>query len=235
MKTSTLVTMVALTALGFAAPMTAGAAGFTNGSFETVAGGSNPAPGTFNTLFAGNTDITGWLVAAGNVDLVNGNYFAPDFIASDGQNSVDLNGSTQGTITQTFDTIAGTQYRVTFDLNSNVYDGNPNAIKNVLASAAGFSGVFGYPNALHPQGLGGPWQSHMFDFIATGASTTLSFQSLEASNCCYGAELDNVAVNPFAGGVPEPAAWMLMMVGFGGLGSVLRRRRAGLSVALARL
>jgi hypothetical protein len=33
-----------------------------------------------------------------------------------------------------------------------------------------------------------------------------------------------------AGGVPEPAAWAMMLVGFGGLGAVLRRRR---QVALA--
>lgn len=30
-----------------------------------------------------------------------------------------------------------------------------------------------------------------------------------------------------AGGVPEPAGWALMLVGFGGLGAALRRRRAG--------
>jgi hypothetical protein len=29
------------------------------------------------------------------------------------------------------------------------------------------------------------------------------------------------------GGVPEPATWALMLLGFGGLGAVLRRRRAG--------
>jgi hypothetical protein len=31
---------------------------------------------------------------------------------------------------------------------------------------------------------------------------------------------------PGVGGVPEPAAWALMLVGFGGLGAALRRRRA---------
>jgi hypothetical protein len=31
--------------------------------------------------------------------------------------------------------------------------------------------------------------------------------------------------NGFAGGVPEPTTWGLMLVGFGGLGAVLRRRR----------
>ena len=30
----------------------------------------------------------------------------------------------------------------------------------------------------------------------------------------------------FAGGVPEPATWTMMLVGFGGMGAALRRRRA---------
>ena len=33
------------------------------------------------------------------------------------------------------------------------------------------------------------------------------------------------------GGVPEPATWAMMLVGFGGLGSVLRRRRTRVSLA----
>jgi hypothetical protein len=32
-----------------------------------------------------------------------------------------------------------------------------------------------------------------------------------------------------SGGVPEPATWGLMLVGFGGMGALLRRRRAGLA------
>jgi hypothetical protein len=33
------------------------------------------------------------------------------------------------------------------------------------------------------------------------------------------------------GGVPEPAAWAMMLVGFGGLGALLRRRRSALALA----
>lgn len=36
-----------------------------------------------------------------------------------------------------------------------------------------------------------------------------------------------------AGGVPEPAAWAMMLVGFGGLGAVMRRRRTSASLAAA--
>ena len=36
-----------------------------------------------------------------------------------------------------------------------------------------------------------------------------------------------------AGGVPEPATWGLMIVGFGGIGAILRRRRAAGAMAAA--
>jgi choice-of-anchor C domain-containing protein len=196
------------------------AAAFTNGSFETITGGNNPASGTFSTLVAGNTSLTGWNITGGSIDVVNTNYFGPDFIASDGQNSVDLDGFSVGTIAQTFDTIIGNIYNVGFDLNANVYGGD--AIKRVLVSAGAFSNVFSYDSALHPIGSGGPWQSHGFSFTATGSSTTLTFQSLTAGGgCCWGAELDNVSV---AGAVPEPASWALMIAGFGLVGAAARRR-----------
>ncbi|MFL5294816.1 MAG: PEPxxWA-CTERM sorting domain-containing protein [Phenylobacterium sp.] len=39
------------------------------------------------------------------------------------------------------------------------------------------------------------------------------------------------AVTPPSNGVPEPATWAMMLVGFAGLGALLRRRRAGLAFA----
>ncbi|MDB5424847.1 MAG: hypothetical protein JWQ29_2263 [Phenylobacterium sp.] len=35
----------------------------------------------------------------------------------------------------------------------------------------------------------------------------------------------------FGGGVPEPATWLMMIMGFGGIGAVLRRRRAAVAFA----
>jgi hypothetical protein len=41
----------------------------------------------------------------------------------------------------------------------------------------------------------------------------------------------SVKIDSVGGGVPEPAAWSLMLVGFGGLGAALRARRRSLAAA----
>lgn len=202
----------------------ANAAPFTNGSFELADSISNS---TFVNYGTGSTGITGWTVTVGNVDLVSTNYLNPDFVASDGVLSVDLNGSTAGAIAQTFDTVIGQSYHVSFDLNVNPYDYLAVPSKTVEVSVAGFTGDFVYIGTDHPVGQGGPWNTHGFDFTAIGASSTLTFTSLVHSPCCYGPEIDNVIV--MASGVPEPASWALMIGGFGLVGGAMRRR-AGASV-----
>jgi hypothetical protein len=53
------------------------------------------------------------------------------------------------------------------------------------------------------------------------------FESITFSSSQTAFEFDNIAV----GGVPEPAAWALMLVGFGGLGAALRFRRSTAAIA----
>ncbi len=43
----------------------------------------------------------------------------------------------------------------------------------------------------------------------------------------------SVRIDSVSGGVPEPGAWALMLMGFGGVGALLRRRRANLVLAAA--
>lgn len=69
------------------------------------------------------------------------------------------------------------------------------------------------------------WLPYSFLFTATGASTTINFQS--AVNSAYGAALDNVAISA----VPEPATWAMLILGFGAVGYVTRRRRVMLKMA----
>jgi hypothetical protein len=72
-------------------------------------------------------------------------------------------------------------------------------------------------------------------FTAAGATGTLTFAApvLAGDN---NTGIDDITLNAVGaaapGGVPEPSAWALMLVGFGGLGAALRRRRQTLAAAI---
>lgn len=152
-----------------------------NGSFES---GTNP--GSFITLTAPNsTDITNWTVSAGSIDYI-GTYWQP----SEGARSLDLSGNGPGAVSQTFTTVAGRQYMVTFDLAGNP-DGGP-AVKTLDVSATGGATTpYTFDVTGHTKANMG-WLHQTYNFTATGASTTLTFASTTAT--AYGPALDNVVV-----------------------------------------
>lgn len=188
-------------------PSAANAAEFVNGSFEAGV----PA-GSFTTVAGGNSSsITGWTVIGNSVDYI-GSYWT----AQNGARSIDLNGGAQGGIQQTFDTLAGVQYNVTFWLAGNA-DGAP-ITKNVLVNAdGGTGGLFSF-NSTGTSKANMGWSKYTYNFLAAGPTTTLSFASQDAG--AFGAALDNVSV----AAVPEPATWALMLIGFAGVGFSMRRR-----------
>jgi len=68
--------------------------------------------------------------------------------------------------------------------------------------------------------------------LTVGAQTTTNFHSPEAG--AYQLRVNELTYAatvpaPPPGGVPEPASWALMLVGFFGLGSMVRRRKAALA------
>lgn len=199
-----------LAATALLAPISAHAAAFTNGSFESAA--VNPGGG-FLSLGAGNTDISGWTVGGGGVDYIGGYWQA-----ADGARSIDLSLVSNGSISQTFDTLSGVLYNVKFFLSGNP-DGPPvikladvQASGNALASYNFDRTGNSKPNML--------WRPYTYQFTASGASTTLTFTG--GSGTAFGAALDNVSVTA----VPEPATWAMMIVGFGFAGFAMRRRQA---------
>jgi hypothetical protein len=66
-------------------------------------------------------------------------------------------------------------------------------------------------------------------FTATDTKQTLNFMSLGTPNGLPPmAALDGVSLTA----VPEPATWAMMLIGFGGLGAMIRRRnRAAMAAA----
>ncbi|MBN8809172.1 MAG: choice-of-anchor C family protein [Sphingomonas sp.] len=195
---------------------TAHAAAFTNGSFE-----SGISPGTFTTLNAGDSSsITGWTVTSGSIDYI-GSYWQ----AGNGSRSLDMSGNGPGSIAQTFDTVAGATYQVTFLLAGNT-DGSPTTkTLNVWADGGRAAGYSFDTTGKSASSMG--WTQFTYNFMAIGASTTLTFSS--TTGTAYGAALDNVTVSRVAA-VPEPASWAMLIAGFGLMGGTLRRRRTATQV-----
>jgi choice-of-anchor C domain-containing protein len=170
--------------------------GITNGSFEN---------GTFSgalwdTLYPGSTNITGWTIESGSVDLT-GSYWP----ASDGSLSIDLSGQGPGAISQALATTVGNTYTVTFDLSGNPACGP--AVKTGTVSATGGStDAFSYDTAAAGNTLSDmKWVGQTYSFVATAASTTLTFTSTTGTTC--GPALDNVDVTETVAPPPvlEPA------------------------------
>lgn len=207
MRIKTMSAFAAAATLGALQITPASAATIVNGSFE-----SGPAVGGYTTLWGGDTSITGWTVG-GSVDYI-GSYWQ----ASDGSRSLDLAGSSLGSISQTFATNAGQAYRIFFDVSRNPDAG--------VVPRAGFINVglgdveilYGNPGTTRSNML---WESRFYDFVADGPSTTLTFSADEGTSASYfGLALDNVSI----AGVPEPATWAMMILGFGLIGGAMRRR-----------
>jgi len=150
-----------------------------NGSFEA---GRNP--GTYLPLQPNSTAVTGWTVVRGGID-----YVGTDWVSSDGNRSLDLNGTPGvGGIAQTFNTIPGQKYRVSFDLAGH-YSG---LLQTLKVSAAGKFEEFPFQAKTDPKNL--EWERKTWDFTANAAQTTLEFDSLQTGYQFGGPALDNVRV-----------------------------------------
>jgi hypothetical protein len=69
-----------------------------------------------------------------------------------------------------------------------------------------------------------------FDLAGTFTDGRFGFYNYSQQNVTYAGISDDV-LPPVEGGVPEPAAWALMITGFGAAGAMLRRRRVGSAAA----
>ena len=88
--------------------------------------------------------------------------------------------------------------------------------------------------AYHTSGGPFPETNYTLTALSRFRSTTFdgySSRAVKNNGATVGLATNNtgpVAV-PFAGGIPEPASWALMILGFGGVGAGLRRRRTGIA------
>jgi len=179
-----------------------------NGGMEVPA----IAPGTILTFYAGQT-FGGWTVSAGSIDVVHG------WQNAEGLQSIDLSGSSQGTIYQDVPTVAGRTYDLSFAMASDPYWAGTRNMDvywgDVLVDSLSFA-TAGHTD----QDMG--WMYHSYMLTATGNVTRLLFKDMTHDNDgYYGAALDDVVLTP------EPTTLLLLAVG--GLAATRRKRQwAGL-------
>jgi hypothetical protein len=250
---------VAALAAGLALASSASAATFVqNGSFETNGGNGqvnfsttlaswnvqasntsyvfvfNPQAGTTSGTSADNAGAPGQSDHAPNPNLKlwgpgdgsnNGLSNSPDggaFIAADPeyQNSA---------ITQTINgLVAGKSYKVEFyfaGAQQFGYDGDTTEGWQVSLGSGAAQNTATLANVSH--GFTG-WNKATMNFTADGVSDTLSFLAIgsPSSSLPPFALLDGVTMS-----VPEPTTWALMIMGFGGIGAMVRNRRRQAAVA----
>src|SRR3982750_2115441 len=124
-----------------------------NGGFG---GGPDPG-GSFVTLGTGDTSITGWTVTDGSIDYIGG--YWP---AAGGTHSIDLAGTSLGTISQTIATIAGQWYGVSFYVSKNPHGGAATRSGTVSFDGSSLPFEYSIPTSLSDM----HWTQYTYTFLA---------------------------------------------------------------------
>jgi choice-of-anchor C domain-containing protein len=204
---------VALSVLSLTAISSARADLVVDGGFTDNLGTSFVTVSSTNTFGGG-----AWTVTSGSVDII-GNYWQAPVL---GQGSLDLDGNSNGAISQTLGgLVSGQLYALTFALAGNP-DGSP-VTKTVQVSINGQNQTFTFVDtgASHAS-MNYAMESLTFTYNGTG--NVLSFASLDDPPSAYGAVLGDVSVSA----VPEVSTWAMMIVGFLGAAFVAYRRKGNI-------
>lgn len=175
-----------------------------NGSFEQPA-----VSGSFATYAAGATQIPGWRITKGTVDVIG-----PQWHPAAGRQSLDLDGTPgPGSIVQTIHTIPGRMYTLRFALA-----GNPEcapSLKRLRVAVGRVVRTYTF-DASHTSDAAMGWKSEQIPFAAAGPATTVSFASLDTGGSNCGPALDAISVTAGSTRAPAPAAnWSGMWTGNG--------------------
>lgn len=168
----------------------------TNGSFET------PAIGGGFVGIGGGYNMNGWVVV-NNLDLIQ-NFWA----AAEGLQSLDLNGSSAGGVTQSFTSVPGTKYLVRYAVSENFYGYSDKTMDILWNGAVVKSETIAHNPARTPTNM--LWEYRQIVVTATTANSTLEFLSTtgpmngsQGIAPYYGPALDDVTVTV----APPPCPW----------------------------
>ena len=199
-----------------------------NGGFENP-----PIADPCCTTIPGNGTVDYWNVVSGNVNVVNGYYGSQGVdmnpaanLAKEGVQYLDLIGEGGvGSISQSFDTVLGQLYTLTFSYSHNLFGGSADGAPPFEANYSVGNSSGQLLRGMITHSTGSPsnldWKTGTGSFVGTGTSEILNFTNTSPTMGNAGILLDEVSVSA----VPEPATWMMMIGGFGVAGVAMRRRR----------
>ena len=189
---------------------------FINGDFETPAIGS----GSYILHNPGDTSLTGWTILAQIAQ--DGTFICCGYtglIAASGQDWLDMTGNNDdgtGGISQTVSTIVGHTYQLSFEIGNAVAVGGPATATSTITTMVAGAAAYSDTNASTSTSL--QWQTVTHTFVATAASTAISFSNGDPAGDDLNG-LDNVvltdvtAPTPPPTNAPEPAALSLFALG----------------------
>jgi len=189
----------------------------TNGNFAGQGAGV-----MYTTISSGSTFAGDWTVGTGNVDWIGNYWQSPTGVAGPLNGSVDLDGTSPGSISQTITTVPNAVYDLTFFLSGNPDGGNPIKTLVVNAGSTGFAPIT-YTTGSNSHGSM-DYVSESLLFQATSSSTIISFISADAAGSDWGPVVGGIGVN-LAPTTPEPGFYGALAIGLSGLFYLVRRRQ----------
>lgn len=187
----------------------------------------------FNAVAVGNygtaQKVGQFTVQNADVDVFGKpeNYYSCPAPLNGDNHCLDLNGNANGTIvSDPLAVTAGQLYTISFKMGGN---GEPYAPSTTSPYA--FEVSFGGVTKTYAIAPLAPFAQVSFDVTPlTPLPTSLVFRSISQNQPTYwGAILDDITIttpDALPAAVPEPATWAMMIVGFGMVGGVVRRRPA---------
>ena len=183
-----------------------------NANFETTVEGGDFGSKLYKTLDPGSTELVGWSIVAASDDRKKSPNPSIEWIgrywqAAKGEKSVELNGNDAAGIRQTFATVKGKTYVVSFALAGNPEQHlNPPMLYKLTVSAGTTKKIYEFDPSLSTiKDL--RFRTETFTFVAEGTETTLAFTSLNvepdprspnaAYGSLYGPVIDDVGMSAY--------------------------------------
>lgn len=129
---------------------------------------------------------------------------------------------------QTFATLLGATYQVSFWFGAVSLASNPNvpSINSEIFGANGLTVLASHNYSVVGNHPAIPYVNEQFTFVANGTQATLRLSDTTTQSGALDGVLDDVSVFLLASPVPEPSTWAMMILGFAGVGFMAYRRKS---------